>query len=85
MKYKVFCIYDVKVGAYMQPFLMQTKGQALRAFTDLANDGQSQISKHPEDFTLFQIAEYDESEGTYTNEMAKISLGTALEFKKENM
>jgi len=50
---KMFSCYDSKAEAYMQPFFMNAKGQALRAFADLVNDGQSQFSKHPEDFVLF--------------------------------
>lgn len=78
---KVFCVYDSKMEAYMNPFLMATKGQAIRAFSDTANDPQSAFSKHPEDYTLFEIGEYDDSTGRYAMYDAKIALGIALEFK----
>lgn len=81
MKLRVFAIYDSKAEAYMQPFIMQTKGHALRAFTDLANDGKSQVSKHSNDFSLFEIAEYDEETASYTNHSVKINLGGAWELK----
>ncbi|UIB81480.1 nonstructural protein [Flyfo microvirus Tbat2_160] len=80
---KIFTIYDSKVEAYMQPFFMQSKGAALRAFTDTISDRSTQFSKHPQDFTLFEIGEYDDSTGTLLNYDAKISLGVAVEFQKD--
>jgi len=76
---KVFVIYDSKTETYQHPFLMLTKGQAIRAFTDTISDPKTQFAKHPADFTLFEIAEYDDQTGTYTMHKAHISLGTALE------
>lgn len=85
MKSKVFTVYDSKLEAYMSPFLMQTKGQALRAFSDSVNSAESKngFYHHPEDFTLFEIAEYDDATGNYTMHEAKIALGVATEFKKQ--
>lgn len=85
MKSKVYTVYDSKIEAYMSPFLMQTKGQAIRAFSDTVNDPDSKngFHQHPEDFTLFEIGEYDDQTGVYTMHEAKISLGTATEFKKQ--
>lgn len=80
---KVYTVYDSKVEAYMQPFLMQTKGQAIRAFSDSVNDESTQFFKHPEDFTLFEIGEYDDASGVYKMHDARISLGVAIEFRKQ--
>lgn len=79
---KVFAVYDSKVEAFLQPFIMQTKGQAVRAFTDSCNDPQSNFWKHPEDFTLFELGSWDEVSGAYTNLTAKVAIGGALEFRK---
>ena len=81
MKLKIFSIYDSKAEAYHQPFYLTTKSLAIRQFTDLANDNSSQISKHPADFTLFYIGEYDDHTASFDLEKTKIALGTALEFK----
>lgn len=82
MKLKVFTVYDSKIEAYMQPFYMQSKGQAIRAWSDTIQDEKTQFNKHPEDFTLFEIADYDEKSGKFENYLAPISLGTALELKQ---
>ncbi len=82
---KVFAVYDSKAEYYKNPFMLTTVGEALRMFGDIVNDGRSEINLHPEDYTLMQIAEYDEIKGEYKNIPANISLGTGIEFKKEDM
>lgn len=79
MKVKVFSVYDAAVGAYMQPFFMRTKGEAIRAWMDTVANPQTQFNKHPDHFTLFEIGEYDEESGQFQNLPAFISHGTALE------
>lgn len=82
MKHKVFTTFDSKVGAYLQPFVMRSRGEAMRAFESICNDGKSQFSLHPADFTLFEIGEYDEYTGQLEPHEAKISCGLALDFIK---
>lgn len=83
MVLKVFCVRDQKTEAYMQPFFMKTKGEAIRAWSDTVSDKQTQFNKHPEDFTLFEIGEYNDDNGILIPHQALVSLGNALEFKKE--
>lgn len=84
MKIKVFCIYDVKSEAYQQPFLQSTRGQAIRIFMDLISDKNTQIARYPEDFTLFELAEFDTSKGTYENLNSPVPLGCATEYAKDD-
>lgn len=77
---KAYAVLDSKVGAYMRPFFMQSKGQATRSWIDIANDPTSEIGKHPEDYTLFEIAEYDDTSACFENHPSPISLGVAKEF-----
>lgn len=64
---KVYAIYDLKVTHYMQPFYQQTHGAALRAFTDAVNDPGSPLNKHPEDYQLHHLADYEDQDGTFVN------------------
>jgi len=82
MKVQMYAVYDAKLEAYMMPLFMQNKGAALRAWETTVNDPSTQFSKYAADFTLFQIGEYDDSTGIVSALPAKISLGTALEFRK---
>ena len=66
MKLAMFVIYDSKAELYNAPFLYQNDALAMRAARDLANDGQSQTSRTPEDFTLFKIGEYDDNTAQIT-------------------
>lgn len=76
---KVFTIFDEKSEAYLQPFFLDTTGQAIRAITDCINDPNHQFSRHTSDYTLFQIAEYDDSKGIFTE--SRHLIGSLLEFK----
>lgn len=80
METKVFCVYDSKIAAYQKPFHMRTTGEGLRAFIDACRLPDCMFSKHPGDFTLFHIANYDENSGKFENLVAPVSLGTAIEY-----
>lgn len=80
MKTKIFTVYDSKAEAYMSPFYMQSTGAAIRAFSDTAADPSSQIAKHPSDYTLFEIGEFDDATAEISLLTAKKSLGVAVEF-----
>lgn len=77
---KIFSVYDCKTEAYAQPFFMKTKGEAVRGFTDVSNDKSTNIAKYPEDFTLFEIGEYDDSNGMIKPHDTPVSVGKAIEF-----
>ena len=60
MKNVICAIYDKAVQAYMRPFTCQTEGQAVRVFEDEVNREGSEFSKHPEDYALFKIADFND-------------------------
>lgn len=72
MIHKIFSIYDKKAEAYMPPFMMQTKGQAMRSFVDLVKDPQSSVNKHPGDFELYEIGEFDDNSCLYTQNLLDV-------------
>lgn len=61
MLFKIFSIHDSKAQAYFPPFFLPTIAMAVRTFEDMANDKNNNIGKHPEDFTLFHIGEFDDT------------------------
>lgn len=63
MKHIICSIYDSATQAYMRPFTAQTEGQAIRMFEDEAMRPESEIGKHPEDYALFKIGEFNDHEG----------------------
>ena len=80
MLLKIFTVYDSKTEAYMQPFFMQSTGQACRSFEDTVNEQNSQFNKHAADFTLFEIGTFEDSDASFVINEAKTNLGTALEY-----
>lgn len=79
---KVFAVYDDAAKSFMQPFFMHHAGLAIRSFTDTIADPSTQFHKHPEDFILFELGEYDDAKGSITCYAAPQSLGVALQFKE---
>lgn len=66
MKMELFAIKDRALTAFMRPWVAQSVGQAIRAFSDMINDKQSEISAHPDDYDLWLIASFDDSTGKIT-------------------
>jgi hypothetical protein len=67
MKMNLYTIYDQKLEAYNQPFFWENDAMALRQFADMANDENFSISKHPEDYSLWHL-------GTWSNSDAKLKI-----------
>lgn len=83
MELRVFSIRDEKVGAYLQPFFSPTAGSAIRSVTDIVNNPDHQMSKHAQDFVLFELGIYDDVAGSFKTHDAPRSLGVLLEYKKQ--
>lgn len=60
---KVFAIFDKVAGFYGAPFFLTSVGEARRAFSDLANDLNTNIGRHPGDFALFELGSFDNETG----------------------
>ncbi len=83
MIHQMFTVFDSKAEAYLPPFYMQTRGAAIRAFQDTVNDPNHAFNKHPADYTLFIIGEFDDSTAAFNIHDVRKSCGNALEFKIE--
>lgn len=65
MQIQVFSIFDIKAQAYMQPFFMNSTGMATRAFAEPVNDPEHLFCKNAEDFSLYRIGVFNDSNGTF--------------------
>lgn len=81
----VFSIYDSAAGYYKEPFCCNNKGIALREFADACNNPQTFLGKHPADYTLFHIGNFDDLTGFFEQFNTHISLGKAIEFVKSSV
>lgn len=82
MKNKVYAVLDRKVNAFTHTFQMQHKGAAIRGWITECNDPKSEMYLFPDDFELFEVAEFDQSSGLYHNYDMKVSLGTSRDHQK---
>jgi len=79
MIFQVYSIYDIKAAAYHVPFFQPTKGMAIRLFGDAIIDPNSNLSKHPEDYRLFSLGEFDDFTGVLERRRTNEVLITGLE------
>ena len=79
MRTILFTIYDEKAEVFLPPFFVPTLGIATRAFSDCINGPEHQFSKHPQDYTLFQLGEFFDDDCHFELHEKK-SLGNGVEF-----
>ena len=77
---KIYAIKDQAIEAFSQPFFVQAQGQAVRMFMDESKNEQSQINRHPADFELWYLGEFDEQTGTITGATNIERVARAIDF-----
>lgn len=82
MIHKVYCVYDNKALFWLQPFYAMQHGQAMRAFSDEVNTRNSSMNRHPTDYALFHVGEFDDQTGQLQPVHPAVNLGLAAEFLK---
>ena len=83
MRVFAYAVFDTASGVYDRPFFMHSDGVAMRSFGDAVVGNDSVVGKHPEDFTLFRIGEFDDNKGILKGE-SPVCLCTALEMVAES-
>jgi len=79
MKLKILVVRDIKADVYGQPFYSATKGAAVRNFGDQCQNGDpnNMLTKHPEDFELYYLGEYDDENASFDlGKPEQIALGS---------
>lgn len=79
---QLFTVYDSKAEAYAQPFHQQSKGAAIRAFTDTVADPTHAFHRHPEDYVLFHLGSYDDQNAAFDLFASPVPLIRANEVKE---
>lgn len=67
MKYIVCTVRDSAANVFGVPMFLASKGQAIRSFSDeVQRDApDNMLFKHPEDFELYYLGEYFDSEASF--------------------
>lgn len=66
MKLQVYTVFDRAVSAYLPPFYVRAKGEAIRSFTEACSDPQKNFGKYAQDYGLVYLGEFDDSSGIFT-------------------
>lgn len=74
-----FSLLDIKTGIFNAPFFMAHAGQAIRACTDLGQDPNTTVGRHPADFQLCQVGTFDDQTGMFAIQNPT-PLGTVASF-----
>ena len=82
MIYKIFSVYDSKAQIYTNPFYQHNQQMAMRTFSDAINHPEHQFARNPEDYTLFEVGEFNDETGEVQDAIL-ISLGNGLEFVRQ--
>ena len=70
MKKIYYAVYDRKAELFSAPFLEIKDGTAIRAIQDLVvNSPEHAFAKHPSDFSLHRLGEFDDVSGVITGQM----------------
>ncbi len=77
MKINIYGIYDTASGLYRFPMFIGSDGEALRSFADTSVNAESDIGKHPEDYTLFRLGTFNDVTGKIMGENPE-SISSAL-------
>lgn len=90
MKLKLYSTFDSKVKAYTLPFFMDVipgtdQTEILAAWASVSNDPTTKFGSHPEDYCLYEIADFDSLTGKLSPHNPPISIGFALHFKQHNL
>ena len=79
---KLFTVYDIKADLYLTPFFERNSVNAMRGFEQIVNDANTQFSKYPADFGLYEIAEYDEEKGVVIPYEHNVRLALGSDFAR---
>lgn len=62
----IYAIKDLKAAAFTPPFFQPRQEVAVRAFSDAIGDRDHPMSRHPEDYHLFYLGDFNDATGSVT-------------------
>lgn len=81
MEHLLFSIYDEKAHAYLPPFTLPRSDMAIRTFSDCINSSDHAFSRHPGDYTLYELGVFDDSTGEITPHNVRVHHGIGQQYK----
>lgn len=59
----MYSVYDRKTLTYLPPYFSVTDGSAVRMLSGELQDPKSMLSRHPNDYVLFFVGEFNDQDG----------------------
>ena len=82
----MYAVYDKNVGAYMTPFTSLNDNSAIRNFSQASLNPEA-FGKYPQDYNLYKLGTYNDSNGQFENlehPIQLISAVNAIQVEQEN-
>lgn len=67
MKVQVYSFHDLKTGFFLPPMFYHNTPDAMRGVKRVSLNEHHPISQFPDDYDLYQLAEFDDNSGTLTS------------------
>ncbi len=80
MKLLAFSVYDEKAESFGHPFFTSAIGIASRNFSEWANNKDSMVGRHPEDFKLYHIGFWLDDQAKFDNIEVPRLIATATDY-----
>lgn len=80
---KIIAVRDMKAEIYLKPTFQSSLADAIRSWEMISNEGDSLVSKFPNDFRLHHIGDFDANTGDITLLQHIADLGSAADFKRK--
>ena len=80
---QVYSFFDSKVCVYHPPMVLLNDQEARRLAADCVADPQTPMARHPQDFRIVRIGEFDDNAGVVKSLVAPEFIAELSEFKKE--
>jgi len=68
MKQQIYAVYDTCSGLYESPHFAMSDDIVRRQFQDICTADDNPISKHPEHYSLWRLASWDNTTGKINDE-----------------
>lgn len=85
MKLSVYSVYDKKANCYLRTFtyFVSHDGESLRIFGDMVSDVKLPLVRHPEDYALYKLSDFDDVSGVFSPLSAPKFMSHAIDFINE--
>lgn len=81
MIHRIYSVHDSAAEAYLLPFLLPTKGLAIRGFGEAVNNPKHDFSKYAEQYVLFELGTFNDATASFEIYSKPLNMGVGVEFK----